>query len=100
MAATIDVGDIDSAVRANESMIGLSDQHAILAANHSSALAHGELDHAGIERILLCPHNGFSRRFNGGQIDQPPLRLRNNFVFDDENVASLKLNAPPSHRFE
>ena len=100
MLTTIHIGNIDPAVSTDESVLRLRDQYPVPAADHGAALAQRELDDAGIERILLCPLKRFSRGFHCGQIDQPPLSLRNNLVFNDKNVAGLKLDALPSHRFE
>ena len=55
VAATIDVGDVHAAVGTDETMMGLGDQHAVLAPDNGAALAQRELDQAGIQIVLLLP---------------------------------------------
>src|SRR5260370_31335657 len=90
MAAAIDVGDIDAAVRANESVARFSNENAILAPDDRAALAQGEFDDRGMEFVLLCPGDRGSRRLDRSQIHHAALGFRDNLVFNDANVAGLE----------
>ncbi len=87
VAAAIDVGNIHAAVGADEAVMGLGDEHAVLAADDGAAFAQSEFDDAGIEVIFLRPGGECGRWFNRCKIDDAAFRFGNDLVFDDENVA-------------
>jgi len=91
--AAIDIGHIHAAVGANEPVVRLGDEYAILAPDDRTAFAQGKLDDPGVETILLRPCAGFGRRLDRREVDDAALGLRNNFVFDDENIAGLECEA-------
>src|ERR1700722_15473235 len=90
MAAAIDVRNVHSAVGTDESVASFGDEHAILAANHSAALAQRQFNNAGIEVVFLCPGGRSGGRFGGREIDEAAFGFLNYFVFDDENVSGLE----------
>ena len=60
--ASVNVGDVNSAVGADKSVTGFSNQHAAFAANDAAALLDGQLDDAGIEIDSVSPSGGTRRR--------------------------------------
>ena len=49
-----------------------------------------EFDHAGVERVLFRPRDGFGVRFDRSQIDDLAFGLGDDFVLHDQDVAGLK----------
>ena len=62
-----------------------------LAADNAPALIDGELDHAGVEIIAMRPSAGCGGGFDLFQVHELALRLGNNFMLDDEDVAVAQL---------
>jgi len=91
---SIHVRDIDTAIRADESMARLGDQHAIFPANDLLALLQGKFGDARVELVATRPGTRARGRFDRVQQDQLPLCLRHNLVFDDQNVALRQRNPP------
>src|SRR5205823_7766944 len=68
--AAVDVGNIDSAIRAEKTVAGLRDQDAIHAADYGPAFAQSEFNDAGIEVVLFRPSDGFGGWGDGREINQ------------------------------
>lgn len=92
VAASVHVGNIHRAVGADQAVPSLRDQDTALAAHDAAALPDGEFDHASIELVAPCPSAGREGWPDFSQIDELPLRLGDDFVFDDQNVALTKLS--------
>ena len=100
VAASVDVGNIDAAVGAEEAVVGFGDQNAVLAADNGPALAHSEFDNAGIERVLFRPRDGISGGLDAGQVDEAAFRFGNDFVFHDKDVAGLESESGAAQGFQ
>src|SRR5438309_7631664 len=88
--ASIDIRNIDPTIRAEKSVLRLSDEDSIFPTDHRAALAHSKFDNARIEAVLLGPCDRFGRWLDGLQIDQAALGLRDDLVLNDENVAGVE----------
>ena len=71
-----------------------------MAADDGPGFAQGKFNDTGVEGILLRPLNGFNAGLHGGEIDDAAFGFRNDFVFDDEDIAGLKFCAAFAKRSE
>ena len=74
--ASVDVGNIDAAIRTEKTVAGLRDQDAVLAADYGAAFAQSEFDYAGIEIVSPCPGDGFGGGSDGREIGRASCRER------------------------
>ena len=58
VTASVDVGDINRAVGADQAVVGFRDQHAALAADDAAALGDGQFDDTRIEIVATRPAPG------------------------------------------
>ena len=93
MFATADVGDVDAAVGADESVVCLGNEDSVFAADDGAAFAQGEFDDAGVEIVLPGPGFRFDGRLDRGEVDEAAFSFRDDFVFDDEDVSGLEFRA-------
>src|SRR5438045_5617624 len=91
MPASVDIGNVDATICAKKTVLRLGDESAILAANDGAAFAQRKLDDASVKAVLFCPRDRIGRWRDGGKLDQSPLGFRDDLVFDDNDVARLKL---------
>ena len=89
MQAAIDVGDIHAAVGADQAVVRLGDQNAILAAHDPLALRESDFSDASIQMVFASPFVGTRRRLDGGEFHESSFRLGNDLVLDDQNVTLL-----------
>ena len=63
VAASVDVGDVDRAIGADQPVMCLGDKDAAFAAYDATALGEGDFDHAGVEVVSsFWPTVGTRRR--------------------------------------
>ena len=86
MATAIHVGDIHSAIRANQTVARLRDQHAFSATNDALGLPNRHFRDPGINSETLSPAAGTGRRTNGSKLHQLSLSLGDDLVFDHQDV--------------
>lgn len=89
--ASINIGNVDSAIGAEKAVASLSDEDAMVTADEGAAFAKSEFDDAGIEIVLPGPILGFRRGGNAGEIDELTFGLGDDLVLDYENVSGLDL---------
>src|ERR1700751_5649154 len=87
MLAAIHVGNIDSAIGANESMPRFGDHDPMLLTQQTLALAQGELGNARVQFVTPRPCSRLCRRANRIQLDKLAFCFRNDLVLHDQNVA-------------
>ena len=83
VASAIDIGDVDSAVGAYESVMSFGDENAVLAAHDSLALSDGQFDYSRVEVEAARPTAGSGGGMDGRQINELSLGFGDDFVFDD-----------------
>src|ERR1700678_2000346 len=96
VTATIDVGDVNAAVGADETKARLRDKHAVFSPDNRAALAQREFDDTCLEAISLCPRDGLGGGLYRSKINSAALSLGDYLVFDDENIATLEFQAARS----
>src|SRR5207302_8878001 len=87
-----DVRLVHTRVGADETVMGLGDQHP-LGSQHANALVEDDLDKARIwygDELRGYPF-GLVARFDPGEFAQPPLGLRHHLLGDHEHVRGLEL---------
>ena len=87
MAASVNVGDINRAVGANQAVVSLRDEHTPFTANDAAALGDGQFDDTRIETIPARPATGSEGRSDCLQVDELAFGLGNDFMFDDQDIA-------------
>src|SRR5215831_501393 len=83
----IHVGLIHSRVRADESVMRLHDEHALVLAHHAPTLAQNDLDEARIAANLLRQPERLGGRGDVAEADNAPFRLGDDLLAHHEEIA-------------
>ena len=98
MSGSRQVGAVDAGVGADEAVLGLDDEDAALGPQHLAALLEDQLD----QRRLLAEHRGelarLGARQHRGELADLALRLGDDLLGDDDDVAVLELGARGDQR--
>ena len=81
-----DVRGIDAAVRADEPVRRLGDEHAVLHPDDAARLAQDDLDLARVAVEALGELDRLGPGLDAGQVDDRALGLRDDLLGDDEHV--------------
>src|SRR5208337_5585580 len=66
-----------------------------LAAHHALALCQGKFDHTRVDFVASAPREGTGGRPDGIEIDKLSLRLGDDLVLNDQDVARAKRKSGP-----
>ena len=91
-----DVGGVDAGIRQHIAVAMRDDQHALAMPHDLGQFAKDQLDQPRVLVDLFGELDGARRRRDGAQIDDPSLRLRDDLLRDDENVAGLQASVRTS----
>jgi hypothetical protein len=82
---------VDTGIGANKAVVRLRDEH-VIASNDPPRLLQHDFHVAWIFLQLLAKEKRLRRRLYAREVNQRPLRLRNNFLCDDQHVAVFKVD--------
>ena len=86
MAAIADVGGVHAGVGADETVARFGDQHAVLHADDTHSLPQDDLHGTRVLLPCLGEFQRARRGFDGTEVHDPALRLRDDLLRDDEHV--------------